>query len=223
MRALILLTIFTLVLADNACGQLCGQDYGGQVAAIHRKAGQLSGGQPRLLLVGSSTIRFWPNAEESFPDYRVVNAGFGGSCYSDLWLLRDMLIFAFQPDALIIYEGDNDLNDRVSVSDILTSARLLFDEIRNRLPNTKVVVVAPKPSLARQQLSENYQVLNDSLGRLTAQKGFSFLNLWSAMHRPNGVVNEDLFIADGLHMNQSGYDLWVTEMHRQLSWLAPEK
>ena len=223
MRALLLLTIFTLGLADNACGQLCGQDYGGQVAAIHRKAGQLSGGQPRLLMVGSSTIRFWPNAEGSFPDYRVVNAGFGGSCYSDLWLLRDTLIFAFQPDALIIYEGDNDLNDRVSISDILTSAELLFDEIRDGLPNTKVVVVAPKPSLARQQLSENYQMLNDSLGKLTAQKGFSFLNLWDAMHLQKGELNEDLFIADGLHMNQAGYDLWVSEIRRQLPWLSPEK
>lgn len=223
MRALLFITIFTLVVADNASGQLCGQDYGDQVAAIHRKAGQLSGGQPRLLMVGSSTIRFWPNTEESFPDYGVVNAGFGGSCYSDLWLLRDTLIFAFQPDALIIYEGDNDLNDRVSISDILASAELLFNEIGAQLPNTKVVVIAPKPSLARQRLSENYQMLNDSLGKLTAQQGFSFLNLWDAMHRQNGVVNEGLFIADGLHMNQAGYDLWVSEIRRQLPWLAPEK
>ena len=102
-----------------AWGQFCGQSYEDRIAAIHRQAEQLPGHQPTLLLTGSSSIRLWPDAPEAFPQFEVINAGFGGSCYSDLWALRDTLLFAFEPDAVIIYEGDNDLSDKLSQSEIL--------------------------------------------------------------------------------------------------------
>ena len=76
--------------------------------------------RPTLLLTGSSSIRLWPDAAEAFPQFDLINAGFGGSCYSDLWALRDTLLFAFEPDVVVIYEGDNDLSDGLPQSEILS-------------------------------------------------------------------------------------------------------
>ena len=111
------------------CAQLCGQDYDAQVAAIHARADQLKGEQPRLVLLGSSSFRFWPSTDTVFSHFEVVNAGFGGSCFQDAWRLRDTLIYALNPDVLMIYEGDNDLHDRVPIDDIVATASMLLEDV----------------------------------------------------------------------------------------------
>jgi len=80
--------------------QLCGQDYDAQIAAIHERAAALAGDKPTLVLVGSSSFRFWPQTDTVFATYDVINAGFGGSCFQDAWRLRDTLILAFEPSCL---------------------------------------------------------------------------------------------------------------------------
>ena len=204
-------------------GQFCGQSYDSRIAVIHRQAEQLAGNRPTLLLTGSSSVRLWLDAPGAFPQFEVINAGFGGSCYSDLWALRDTLLFAFQPDVVVIYEGDNDLSDGLPQSEILHSANDLFADLAQRLPDTKVVVLAPKPSLARRHLAEECRALSRALGQMAQRHGFAFVDFWNAMHLPDGELNERLFVEDGLHLNREGYALWVSEMRRALPWLDPER
>ena len=203
-------------------GQFCGQSYDARIATVHQQAGQLPGHQPTLLLTGSSSIRLWPGASSAFPQFEVINAGFGGSCYSDLWALRDTLLFAFEPDVVVIYEGDNDLSDGLPQSEILSSAQALFADIAQRLPDAKVVVLAPKPSLARQHLAEECRLLSDALGQEARRHEFAFVDFWDGMHLADGTLNADLFVGDGLHLNREGYDTWVETLRRELPWLAPK-
>lgn len=176
-----------------------------------------------MLLTGSSSIRLWPDAAEAFPHFEVINAGFGGSCYSDLWALRDTLLFAFDPDVVVIYEGDNDLSDGLPQSEILSSAKTLFADLAQRLPDTKVVVLAPKPSLARLQLAEECRLLSEALGQVARRHEFAFVDFWGAMHLADGTLDAGLFVADGLHLNQRGYDAWVATLRRELPWLDPRR
>ena len=208
-------------LPQVAWGQFCGQSYGARIATIHQQAEHLPGNRPTLLLTGSSSIRLWPDAAEAFPQYEVINAGFGGSCYADLWALRDTLLFAFEPDVVVVYEGDNDLSDGLPQSEILRSANALFADIAQRLPDTKVVVLAPKSSLARRNLAEECRSLSKALGHEARRHEFAFVNFWDAMHLHEGTLNDTLFLGDGLHLNQNGYDAWVSTLRRELPWLDP--
>ena len=160
MRLVAFALLFVGGISGVAFGQLCGQDYSRDVKAIHSRAKGLGGQSPRLVLVGSSSIRKWPSTDTVFASYDVVNAGFGGSCFEDLWDLRDTLIYALAPDVLIVYEGDNDLHDGLDEDDILITADMLLADISRRLPHTRVVI-APKASLARQKLSGRYLSLNN--------------------------------------------------------------
>ena len=204
-------------------GQFCGQTYEDRIAAIHRQAEQLPGQQPTLLLTGSSSIRLWPDAPEAFPQFELINAGFGGSCYSDLWALRDTLLFAFEPNVVVIYEGDNDLSDGLPQSEILSSAQALFADIAQRLPDANVVVLATKPSLARQHLAEECRLLSEALGHEARRHGFAFVDFWDVMHLADGALDAGLFVGDGLHLNQKGYDMWVETLRRELPWLDPRR
>ena len=203
------------------CAQLCGQDYEAQVADIHARANRLEGNKPRLVMLGSSSFRFWPSTDTVFSHFDVVNAGFGGSCFLDAWRLRDTLIYALNPDVLLIYEGDNDVHDRIPVDDIVASASLLLEDVSTRMPNLEVVVVAPKASPARYHLKADYLALNESLRLATVNHGAHWVDFWEVQHREDGTLRDDLFIADRLHLNDKGYEVWVHELRRMLPWLDP--
>jgi hypothetical protein len=44
-----------------------------------------------------------------FPEYNVINNGFGGSHFSDLLYFYHEMIVKPAPEILFIYEGDNDI------------------------------------------------------------------------------------------------------------------
>lgn len=203
--------------------QLCGQEYDAQVAAIHAHANELRGEKPRLVLLGSSSFRFWPETDTVFSHFDVVNAGFGGSCFQDAWRLRDTLIYALNPDVLMIYEGDNDVHDHIPLDDIMATASLLLEEVSVKMPNLDVVVVAPKASPARYHLKAAYLELNASLRLLAMDHGAHWVDFWDVQHREDGTLRDDLFIEDHLHLNNEGYAVWVRELRRQQPWLDPNQ
>jgi lysophospholipase L1-like esterase len=204
-----------------ATAQLCGQEYDAEVAAIHQRARSLEGKRPTLVLVGSSSFRLWPQTDTVFASFDVINAGFGGSCFQDAWLLRDTLIHAFRPSVVLIYEGDNDLYDGLPQEDILAHASSLFSDLKHRLPDTKVVVVAPKASPARNHLREQYLSLNSHLKALAADHGAYWVDFWESQHDEHGHLRDDLFMPDQLHLNSDGYAVWVRELRKQVPWLDP--
>lgn len=217
-RMVLALGVFWWCSALNA--QLCGQDYEAQVASIHTQANQLDGARPRLVMLGSSSFRFWPDTDTVFSHYDVVNAGFGGSCFQDAWRMRDTLIYALNPNVLLIYEGDNDVHDGVPVHQIVGTASMLLDEVSVVMPELEVVVVAPKASPARYHLKKNYLELNASLRFVAMDHGAHWVDFWDVQHREDGALREDLFIKDRLHLNNKGYAVWVQELRRQLPWLV---
>lgn len=217
------LGFWSLAATSRLLAQFCGAGYDEAIDRIQHEATLLQGNQDRLVLVGSSSFRFWPQTDTVFSQYEVVNAGFGGSCFADLWRLREHLIYDLHPDVLLVYEGDNDLFDGVPEHLILNTASRLLQEVAQRLPTTRVVVVAPKASRARYHLSKSYLALNEKLKSLVVANGATWVNFWSVQHKANGALRDDLFLADRLHLNPTGYAVWVRSLREQVTWLDPNK
>ena len=214
--------VVLLVMAPSfVWGQLCNRNYDKRIATIHQGARNQEGLKPRLVLTGSSTIRRWAQTDSLFPQFDAVNAGFGGSCFADLWRLRDTLIYALQPRVLLIYEGDNDLYDGMPQDEIVVWAGLLLEDLALRLPNTQVVVIAPKASAARYHLANSYRELSDKLRMAAMMHGASWVDFWNVQHHSDGTLRTELFADDRLHLNDLGYEVWARELWRQLPWLRP--
>jgi lysophospholipase L1-like esterase len=91
----------------------------------------------------------------------------------------------------------------------MKEAKGLVKRIQSDLPQTKVVMISPKPSIARKNLQRDYIKLNKKLEKFCAKTDkLEFADVWSAMLDENGNVYEDIFVEDGLHMNKKGYDIW---------------
>ena len=162
------------------------------------------------LFTGSSSIRMWNDIQVYFPEYNVVNNGFRGSHFSDLIYFYNKLIIPLKPDILFIYEGDNDIASQKKPRMITKEAKFLLEKIRRDLPHTSVVLISPKPSIARWNLRKEYETLNKKLKRLAKKTDkVEFADVWNAMLDENGNVFQDVFLEDNLHMNKKGYDIWA--------------
>lgn len=181
-----------------------------QIEQLVSKEYNLDPGKELLLFTGSSSIRMWTDIQEYFPEYNVINNGFGGSHFSDLIFFYNKVIIPYNPHILFIYEGDNDIASKKKPRMIAKEAKFLLSKIRRDLPGTRVVLISPKPSIARWDLRKDYQTLNKKLKRLAGKTDkVEYADVWNAMLDENGHVFQDVFIEDNLHMNKKGYDIWA--------------
>lgn len=163
-----------------------------------------------ILFTGSSSIRFWKDIQAYFPAHNVVNRGFGGSTMADLLYYTDKLIIPYRPKMIFIYEGDNDLAAKRTPEEILAKADSILLLIRTRISKkVPVLFISPKPSLARWSMKDQYLDYNRKLRAWAAtKKHVTYVDVWTPMLDAHGDVQKDIFIADGLHMNKKGYDIW---------------
>ena len=163
-----------------------------------------------IVFTGSSSIRMWNNIQNAFPEYQVVNSGFGGSMSADLLRYTNELILEYKPKKVFIYEGDNDIAAKVRTEKILENTIAIIDRIKAKDPKTEIVLISAKPSIARWGHRNKYKRLNRGLERLSKRDDtISYANVWDPMV-DNNKVRRDIFLSDGLHMNSKGYDLWLS-------------
>ena len=182
-----------------------------EVFDIQRKYDSLwDASKETIVFTGSSSIRLWEDLEKSFPEFQIVNSGFGGSQASDLLVYTDELILKYNPKKVFIYEGDNDLADRKSPRQIIADINRIIEKIKQNNNNTVVVLIAAKPSIQRWKLRGRYKRLNRKFERLSRKDPYlQFANIWDVMLEKRKVSGH-IFIEDGLHMNDKGYELWYS-------------
>ncbi len=189
-----------------------------EIEVLTSKDQNFKSGKELVVFTGSSSMKLWKDAPGAFPGYNVVNNGFGGSHYSDLLFYYDELIVKPQPDILFIYEGDNDIASGKDPRKVRDEARELINRIRKDLPDTEVILVGVKPSVARWEFENNYKALNRFLRNMARRTpNVSYADMWSAMTDKDGEVYKDIFVDDNLHLNEKGYEIWVDVLGRHLN------
>jgi len=164
-----------------------------------------------ILFVGSSSFTKWVDVQNYFPDYTIINRGFGGSTLTDLIRYADKIIFPYEPRQVVIYEGDNDLaaSDTITPETVLNRFKKLFALIRKNLPNTSIAFVSIKPSPSRQRLMSKMEKANWLVKHfLKNKKNTAFIDVYHKMLNKNGMPDKSIFIEDELHMNAKGYAIW---------------
>lgn len=160
-----------------------------------------------ILFVGSSSIRFWETSA-AFPGRAIVNRGFGGSEYSDLLHYYDELILQYAPFKIFVYEGDNDIARGKTPEQVVDDYRELRERIAADLPGTWLYVISIKPSRARWDDWPAMQAANAAIrADIAERERVTYVDLAAPLLDDDGEPL-DVFIADGLHLNERGYALW---------------
>jgi lysophospholipase L1-like esterase len=164
-----------------------------------------------ILFVGSSSFTRWNNIQESFPGYPILNRGFGGSTLVDVIRYAYDVILPYQPKQVVIYCGENDLAsaDSISSDEAVRRFKTLFGIIRTNLPTARISYVSIKPSPSRAHIQGKVKQANKDIKRfLKKQKNTDFIDIYDAMLSKEGVMREELYVQDRLHMQPEGYRIW---------------
>ena len=163
-----------------------------------------------IVFIGSSSIRKWDDAERTFAKNLVMNRGIGGAVVNDISFYLNDLLFAYKPRQVVIYVGENDLVDEASTPDsILNRTKVLFQLIREKLPNVPVVYISIKPSPSREKFLSKAIACNKLISSfLKADKHTVYVDIFTPMTTAAGKTRPELFVGDMLHMNAKGYEIW---------------
>ena len=69
-----------------------------------------------IVFVGSSSILFWGTLSDDMAPMPVLNRGFGGSVIAHSTHFADRIVLPYQPRAVVMYAGDNDIALRMITS-----------------------------------------------------------------------------------------------------------
>jgi len=161
-----------------------------------------------ILFVGSSSIRFW-KSHQGFPQYPVINRGFGGAHISDIQFYYDQVIGKYHPSMIVFYCGDNDIAADKPVSQVMQDYKQLTDHILKDFPDIKFVYVPIKPSSSRWSYWPKMKRANQQIKTYNQQNGpLFYVDLATPLLGSDGKPDDSLFRDDVLHLNDKGYAIW---------------
>ncbi|WP_210513729.1 GDSL-type esterase/lipase family protein [Hymenobacter terricola] len=199
------------------------QWYEDEVARLAQRPVEMADARPKVVFYGSSTFTRWPGLAQSFPQVQTVNLGFGGSTLAACaWFFRQ-LVPRQQPDALLLYAGDNDLGDGRTPEEVVLFYEHLMASITATLGGIPVCFIGIKLSPARLHLRASVTYANDCIRQRIAATGppHYYLDVNAAMLDGRDQPPLALFEADGLHLSPQGYAVWQREIGAQLDRLYP--
>jgi len=205
LRAVIVL-LFAVV-----CTTASAQPFAKEIAAFKKQDSISFPPAKAILFVGSSSFRMWKDVQDYFPEYTIINRGFGGSAFPDVIRSANDIILPYKPKQIVIYCGENDFagNDSLNAEDVTKRFMELFAIIRKRYRKVSIAYVSIKPSPSRKHLLAKFDAANIMIKAfLEKKKRTAFIDVYHAMLQEDGTPMPDIFLDDKLHMNAKGYAIW---------------
>ena len=156
-----------------------------------------------------------------FPEYQTVNRGIIADHMDGLIERLDNSALSLEPKQLFLMIGINDIGDKRNDAYLKAMFVTLVDTITMSLPETDLYLLSILPTTPRWKNCPPDQIkrINGFLAELALERDLVFVNLYPYFLGDMHYLNPDL-TKDGLHPNQSGYDIMAEKIKPLLS--APE-
>lgn len=206
--------LLSLLLALTSCVVCAGESphsYWNSAIAAFEATDRADPPPPHaVLFIGSSSIEHWKSVAADFPEVKVINRGFGGSEIGDSTWFADRIVAPYHPRAIVMYAGDNDIYYGHTPQQVRNDFAAFVRKVRSFDPGVPVAFVSIKPSVARQSLLPQIRQANELVREYAGtQQGVTYIDVFTPMLGKDGQPQQKWFGPDGLHMNRSGYELWI--------------
>jgi lysophospholipase L1-like esterase len=172
------------------------------------KLKELARVHPELIFLGDSITQDWEKSGPAdwqdfapiwyrfYGDRNAVNLGFtGDTTASLLWRVRNGEVAGIAPKVAVVLIGANNLG-RVhwSAEDTVAGIDAIVDELRHRLPETKILLLSVLPSERSPWVTQTTRDINDRLAaRYRDVASVTYLDLTGIFLR-NGKLDRTLFL-----------------------------
>jgi len=166
-----------------------------------------------VLLVGSSTFKRWTNAVTDLAPLPVTNRAFGGSQTSHQLMFFDQVVTPCHPQLIVWYCGSNDIKGKKDPQSVLKRTEEWLDKVKKLDPSIQVLLVSIHrcPQKRKDGQIEAVDAVNRGYQELSKKRdGVFYVDVNPALENAKGESREDLYVADGLHLNIKGYQQMAT-------------
>ncbi len=170
-------------------------------------------GKRRVVFLGDSITDGW-RLNEYFPDQDFVNRGISGQITGEMLGRFKSDVIDLKPEAVLILAGTNDLARGIDILTIENNYSMMADLADRH--NIKMILASVLP-VSDYHKDQNpawehtvnrplvlIRALNDWMKNISEQRGYVYLDYYSALVDNNGQLTADL-ADDGLHPNSKGY------------------
>jgi lysophospholipase L1-like esterase len=186
--------------------------------------------QPSIVLLGDSITQAWEGAGKNalakhFTNEETLNLGFSGDQTQHvLWRLYNGEFDGIKPAYVCLMIGTNNTGNSQYPKETAQGIRLIIDLIRDRSPETKILLHAIFPRGAK--ADDPLRIANDEINRLIKPMANNSSIFWLDM-APK-FLNDDGSLAksvmpDLLHLNAASYQLWSDSLATTLQGMGWKK
>ncbi len=190
---------------------------------------------PRVVFLGDSITDGW-RLTEYFSGRDFVNRGISGQITGEMLGRMMADVIALKPAAVLVLAGTNDIARGVPVSTIKNNLTMIAElaeanQIRPMFASILPVSdyhknVNPRFAMTLRRPPATIQSLNNWLRQFCSQRGYVYVDYFSAMVDSSGYLQADL-ADDGLHPNGKGYRVMapvaINAIDRALAGQQPKK
>jgi lysophospholipase L1-like esterase len=166
--------------------------------------------QRSIVLTGSSTIGRWTTSKEDLRPLETYNIGIGGTTVADHVAWLDRMIAPFDPRAVVVYVGANDISgDADSRTGAQTADAVVeyLQRLERAAPHAEVFYVEIAQTPARAQVRDEVRAANSAISAYAdTDDRVTFVPTAGALLTADGGIDDTLFVDDGLHFDEAGYE-----------------
>ena len=190
-----------------------------------------------ILFTGSSLMEHFPINELLMTEgmHQIIyNRGVGGFKTTDMLENMEEQIFGTEPSKIFINIGTNDIGDASRtfeevLEDMLMNYEKILMQIKNRLPQTEVYMMAYYPVNETDKVPEtewaetmfvnrnnqNLPAANAAVKKLAEKMGYHYIDVNSGLCDERGMLKKE-FTVEGVHMYANGYQVVLENLKQYL-------
>lgn len=188
----------------------------------------------QMLFVGSSLMEHFPINEILMSrglDIKIYNRGISGYTIPELLESMDEQIFDLEPSVIFINIGTNDISKPDETAEgFEADYRNVLSQIKERLPETKVYVMAyypvnvelakkvvawPEAPLAAELRLQRLDKANSIAESLAKEMGYEFINVNEGLAGVDGQTLRE-YSTDGIHLWPKAYEIVFDNMSKYI-------
>jgi len=179
-------------------------------------------GEYDIVFIGDSITQGWEGAGKNvwakfYGSRKCLDLGVGGDRTEHvLWRFEHGQLDGIKPKVAVVMIGTNNGNNE---SEILEGVTAIIQQIRSRLPETKIILLGIFPrgktfSLQRGKLLQ----MNQALEKLDDGKTLFYVDIGSQLIEADGSISTGM-MRDALHPGERGYEIWAEAIEPKLKEL----
>lgn len=191
-------------------------------------------GECDIVFIGDSITQGWEGNGKTvwtnfYGNRKCLNFGVGGDRTEHvLWRFEQGQLDGLKPKAAVLMIGTNNSNnnrdgtEQYSTAEILEGVQAIVKQIRERLPDTKIILVGifPRGKTFSNQRGKLLQI-NQALAKAADDQRIYYVDFGSKLVEADGSISREI-MPDYLHLSPQGYEIWAQAIEPRLKELLGE-